>query len=293
MKKELRLEKSFRKEIGIFALFFLILYLFVYILMLIKNNISIYRIFYYLFLLDANNVPVWFFFCITVIMFLGYKLMLLEEKRFLEKGIRYDAEIIDVIHYISAYGRSRSSRYKIVVKYGDNKTFTSLPYISNPNVMLKDFKCSVYELNGKCYLYDFNIRESNEFGHTVFESDKYEVCLIGDIDKKVTRKEFMSKRVSLWLGESSNYILPVPLPKLFADGVSMAIAVDIKINSTKKVKVFTNFTKELNKFIIDNGNDIESTECHVFLESVEQKVYELMHTYYYFVELVYVKVAAV
>lgn len=223
---------------------------------------------------------------ISIIYWHLYKKSLSDRERFLKYGTRYPAKITRSFAVKNWMGQGRARYIKLVIRYDGDKEFVTPPYDGNDEYIIAGNDCNVYVLDGKCYAADFYVERKLKNGVERPPRVNEEEYLYKNIDfTNFDRAKFIEGRVTILLDTSNKYIMPVPRPVLFNDGVGKQVVVDIAIESVKKVKVFSNFDDELSAYLMSEGKKYSSAEVEKFNEMLKVKLKELLRTYYYFVEI--------
>ena len=218
--------------------------------------------------------------------FFIYRKSLNDRERFLQYGTKYPAKIVDHVAVIDWIAPGRTRRIKLVIRYDGDKEFVTPPYDGNDEYIIAGNDCNVYVLDGKCYAADFYVERKLKNGVERPSRVNEVEYLYKNIDfTNFDRAKFIEGRVTILLDTSNKYIMPVPRPVIFSDGVAKQVVVDIAIESVKKVKVFSNFDDELSAYLMSEGKKYSSAEIEKFNEMLKVKLKELLRTYYYFVEI--------
>ena len=220
-----------------------------------------------------------------------YRKSLRDRERFLQYGTRYPAQIVEHVAVIDWFAPGRTHRIKLIIRYDVDKEFITPAYDNDPCYIIAGNDCNVYVLDGKCYASDFYVERKRKTDIERLSRVNAEEYLYKNIDfTNFDRAKFIEGRVTILLDTSNKYIMPVPRPVLFNDGVGKQVVVDIAIESVKKVKVFTNFDDELSAYIMSEGKKYSSAEIEKFNEALKVKLKELLRTYYYFVKIISIDV---
>ena len=113
--------------------------------------------------------------------------------------------------------------------------------------------------------------------------EDYLYCNIDPIN--FDRAKFIDGRVIIKIDKSFKYIMTMPRAVVFNDGVKKSVVVDIAIETTKKVGVFSNFEQELIAYARLTAQTMSSEQLAEFNQLIRKKLEELLHTYYYFVKV--------
>lgn len=238
--------------------------------------------------INAIGLTIYIFLLLALIYYMRYRYNINRRKKFLEHGKLYKAIIEDTYNVVNWFGQGRQGNYKMVIRYDGNKTFVTPAYESDTEYIIVSNDCNVYVLNGKCYASDFNVQKKSKYSGEIIEEPRVneEEFLVNSIKEDCfNRKEFLEGRVKVYMGKSERYIMPVPIPATFRDGITKSIVIDVEIQSDNKVEVFLEFRKELSEYIINTAKSISYEQIHDFKAGVEKKLYELLRTYYYFVKI--------
>lgn len=217
-----------------------------------------------------------------------YKYNMIKRDRFLKEGRKYPGEIKKTFEVKNWFGQGRSRNYKLVIEYDGNKEFVTLPYVPDMEYAISSNDCSVYVLNGKCYATEFNVEKKGKNISDVSRPSrvKEEDYLCSKINPdNFDRQKFIEGRVTIVLDKSDKYIMPIPIPVVFNDGVVKSVVIDIAIESPKKIALFQTFEEELKEYIKSVSKGLSSAQILEFNELVKGKLNELLRTYYYFVKI--------
>ncbi len=231
----------------------------------------------------------WFWFdliCASVFLY-KHKSQVDERNKIIANGRKYDSRIVDITVQTNVGGMRGWHFYYLDIELETGKKITSPAYLDNPDRWLRSKKCTVYELDGKYHICDFDMYPTDNMEENKILDVEYENCLIAAIRKSDFKEElFLEKRLSILSKYSNKYLLVWPMPLLLGDGKYKMIAVDIIINSSEIMKVSPVFWEELMQYTKNYGKKRKIESCHEAIEDIRVKTKELMKEYYPSVELI-------
>lgn len=232
------------------------------------------------------------FLLVALFFYIRYLIAMYWRRTCLTKGIRYEGEIIDEI-----YSHFRNTRYvQYRIRYDGYKEYLTPKYDEDFNYVLTTDQCSVYVYNGKCYADDFDFVAVEELGNVVSSVRNIEKYLVDAIGQPgFNRGEFISERKGVQIDKSKQYILCSPMAVKLSDGAVISFIIDIHIQADKPTTVFSEFDQELRQYILEEFVSYSSSDSDIMImkNKLQEEVYTKCRRYYYFVEILDVKVGVI